>query len=68
MVVTVDGIARGIRRIFPIAVFVVPFGIAFGAAAITVMSLPWMPAGWNATWAMIAGMAVAALWTRFLSM
>ena len=29
-----DGIARGVRRIFPVAVFVVPFGIAFGAAAI----------------------------------
>lgn len=34
IVVTMDGVARGIRRVFPIAVFVVPFGIAFGAAAI----------------------------------
>ena len=34
VVLTMDGIARGIRRLFPIAVFVVPFGIAFGAAAI----------------------------------
>ena len=33
-VLTMDGTVKGARRTFPIAVFVVPFGIAFGAAAV----------------------------------
>ena len=34
VVLTMDGTIKGVRRTFPIAVFVVPFGIAFGAAAV----------------------------------
>lgn len=34
VVLTLAGIRRGGRRLFPIAVFTVPFGIAFGIAAI----------------------------------
>ena len=34
VVLTMDGTMKGVRRTFPIAVFVVPFGIAFGAAAV----------------------------------
>lgn len=33
VVLTLAGIRRGGRRLFPIAVFTVPFGIAFGIAA-----------------------------------
>ena len=34
VILTMDGTKKGVRRTFPIAVFVVPFGIAFGAAAV----------------------------------
>ena len=34
VVLTMGGTVKGMRRTFPVAVFVVPFGIAFGAAAV----------------------------------
>ncbi len=34
IVLTIDGVSRGVRRIFPIAIFGIPFGIAFGATAV----------------------------------
>ena len=33
-VMTLAGVSQGVRRLLPIAVFVVPFGLAFGAAAV----------------------------------
>lgn len=34
MTLTAGGVLRGIKRLFPIAIFVIPFGIAFGVAAV----------------------------------
>lgn len=34
MVFTTDGFYRGLRRMAPVSIFVVPFGVAFGAAAV----------------------------------
>jgi 4-azaleucine resistance transporter AzlC len=34
IVMTVEGIQQGVQRLFPVSIFVVPYGIAFGAASI----------------------------------
>ena len=33
-VMTLGGVLKGVRRLLPVAVFVIPFGLAFGAAAV----------------------------------
>ena len=52
VVLTLPGTLRGARRLLPVSLFVIPFGIAF---AVAVLNLDLLPTGWNVILAALAG-------------